>query len=546
MGSMAVSRPRLLLGALGVALLAGALSGAPARPPAPGMATTFWLTANSLAADRDLAYAATDATRYEALFGAPPAEVAVDRQGRLQTPVLPALTAALGAAVSPRRGPHLVQALLLGIAAWALQRVLRSRLGSSAPAWVAALLVGSVAFRFAFDLAPETFACAAVAVAYAWIWGERGALPTVVPDEIYRGELTPRSSAGRWLLAGAAVGAAATVAPAYLLLGLPPLGALPALRRATSGLLYGGGAALALVGAVALGGAPWEPPQLVGDARLLGWNLVYAAAGRHVGILPYYLPVLLALAAPAREAGRRWIVPAAVGAVLVQVGLAPFDFAGAAAGWGSAAFLPIYAALATLCGGSARSGRPWLAVALAAPFLLPVWLAPFGGAPAFGGPGLRQLLEVPRRLLPFETSLREVPGSVEVRRGGWTVRTVDTTVFAAAGAESFRFFGRRGRVLVASPRPLSSVRLAFGADAPSTLEVRGGEVGSTTFRPSGEVAFDVALGRPLRRHPLWWSREPVAIYALDFDLGKPPAAPLTFDLELARPVVPESPEGDSR
>ncbi len=105
-------------------------------------------------------------------------------------------------------------------------------------------------------------------------------------------------------------------------------------------------------------------------------------------------------------------------------------------------------------------------------------------------------------------------------------------------------------MLVESDRALSSVRLDFSANAPGTLAVEGGTTGSTTFRPSGEVAFEIALGRPARRHPLWWSRVPVSIYVLRLALpgasgmgsqGSAAAAdPVTFDLGLARVAEPEA------
>jgi len=519
------------------AYLAAAWLAAPVQPPRAGGATTLWLAATSLAADRDLAFAAADAARFEAAFEAAPEGVWKDAEDVLQAPALPALAAAGGALLAPMRGPFLVQALLVLLAGLGLERALRPRLGGAAPATVLLALGGSVAFRFGFDLAPETLAFATVAVGYALIWGRRAGR-AAEPTELFQGELPGAPRRLRWLGAGLALGVAAALSPAYLLLAAPPLGALPRSRRALAAALFAAGLLLPIALTAAVEGAPWEPLQPVADLRLLGWNALDFLAGRHVGALPYCLPFLLAFLAPARDAGRAWIPAAAAAAALFLVATAPFDWAGAAPSWGNAALLPLCAALLARAGAAPGRGRALLLLALAAPFLLPLWLAPWSGSPTVGGAPLRRAVEAVRERLPFETALRALPDSVEVLRGGVALRSTGAAIFAEAGGERLRLFGRRGEVLVASPRPLSSVRLEFGSAAPSTLAVTGGEVGNTTFRPSGEIAFDVAVGAPRRRHPVWWSREAVSIYRLQLDLGQEPVAPLTFELGLARPAAP--------
>ena len=523
----------LLLAALG----AGAWFAAPSRPPDPGEATTLWLAAASLAHDGDLAFTPADAARFRAAFGVEPSDVWRDADGRLAAPALPALAAAAGARISAARGPFLVQALLVALAAAALVAALRPRLGAQAPLWVALLLFGSVAFRAGLRLAPETLGFAGVAVAYALVWGRRAGA-AAAPTEMFEGDLPSRPRLLRWLGAGLGLGCAASLAPAYLALALPPLGALPRARRAFAAGLLALGTILPIALAAGVEGAPWDPLEPRLDARLIAWNGLDFMAGRHVGLLVGFLPVALAFVAPALDLGRRWIPAAAGGAALFLLFTAPFDWAGAAPGWGNAAFLPIYAALVARLGGPAPPARALLVAALAAPFLLAVWLSPIAGVPAVGGAPLRQALERVRSVLPFETALRSLPGSVELRRGDVAMRSVGPEIFADAGGERMRLAGRRGRVLIASTRPLSSVRLEFGAAAPSSLRVGGGEVGNTTFRPSGEIAFDVTLGRPLRRHPLWWSAAPAAIYRLDLDLGQDPGAPLAFELALARSAAP--------
>ncbi len=520
-----------------VALVAGAWFVAAQRAPRAGEATTLWLAATSLAGDRDLDYGAPDAARYRAAFGAEPAGVWKDAAGRLQAPALPALVAAAGAIFSAARGPLVAQALLVLLAALGLERALRPRLGAAAATAVLLALSGSAAFRFGLDLAPETTAFAAVAIGYALVWGRRAGL-AAVPTEVFSGELPGAPRLARWLGAGLGLGVAASLSPAYLVLAAPPWGALPRARRGAAAALYALGLTLPLALAVAVEGSPWEPLQLVPDLRLVGWNALDFLVGRHVGALPYFLPLLLGFLAPARDAGRAWIpVAAAIAALFLLIG-SPFDWAGAAPAWGNAALLPIFAALVSRAGAAVGRARALLLLALAAPFLLPLWLAPVSGSPWAGSAGLRRGVEAARSLLPFETALRSLPASAEILRAGVALRATGETLYLAASGERMYLFGRRGEALVESPRPLSSVRLEFGAAAPSSLTVRGGEVGNTIFRPSGEIAFDVALGAPLRRHPLWWSREPVSIYRLRLDLGRDPSAPLPFALALARPAVP--------
>jgi len=538
-----MSRSTLAAGILVGAVVVGSFGGSAPRPPEPGGETTLWLAAASLAADRDLAYDAADRDRFTAAFGREPA--GVFRAGdRLDPVALPALVAAAGAWVSPRRGPFLMQGLLFALAAFALMRGTRGRLGEGASRLVAVALFGSAVFSFAFRLLPETLGFVAVAVAGAAVWG-RGGGRVEVPDDVFRGELHAGERLSRWLVAGLGFGIAATLAPALVLLALPALAALPARRRVAAAVLFAAGWIVPLLAAIAVSGAPWEPLQPVADPKLLGWNLVYFALGRHVGVLPYYLPLALLFWAPANGEGRRWIAPALLLAALFTLATAPFDFAGEGQVWGNAAFAPLFA-LAFFAADRIPS-RSGLVVALivASPWLAPLWMAPRSGAPTGLGPTVRGAIEWARALAPFETTLRSLPDDAGVERAGVVLRSTGWQVFPAAEGRGLVFLGRRGELAVYSPRPLSSVRLEFGEEAPSTLEVIGGEVGNTTYRPSGEVAFDVAVGRAARRHPVWWSTSPVSVYFLEMRLGTAPAAPLRFDLALARPAAPSIDEGSA-
>src|SRR3982750_3682755 len=64
------------------------------------------------------------------------------------------------------------------------------------------------------------------------------------------------------------------------------------------------------------GNASWLQADAVRpefNLRLMGWNLLYLLAGRDVGILPYFLPLLLGFLAFRPDRGR-WALPLAVAA----------------------------------------------------------------------------------------------------------------------------------------------------------------------------------------------------------------------------------------
>lgn len=547
---------RLLLGLLLAATVWVAATSAPQRRPAPGAETTNWLAAHSLAVDHDELLGSADVARFRAAFGEAPREVRADAKStQLEAPFLASRLWSASLALAGERGPFLLHALALAIAALAGSYGLRAVLGAAAPLWIALFLFGSTAFTAVFRWQGEILVFAAVVVAGALVWGRddpssaaRGA------EQIYGGDLRTRTALWPWPLAGLLIGAAAIRHPAYLmiapamLLDLPrPVPGAAAGRlggragRGLPGALFGLAMVLPLAFAVALHGAPWEAPANLFTAPLLGWNALYFLVGRNAGLLVGFLPVV-ALLLPGSRAGGRAYLPLLVGvAVVAQLVLAPFDWAGDLTAVGNLWFLPLYGAL-LFCAAPTLAPRAALLLGLATvPFAAPFWVAPLSDGsrpPALLAPFTAGI----REHLPFETSLREAPGSAEVIRAGVRLRSTGAAVRLADG--KFALEAPRAAVLVESDRPLASVRLDFSASAPGSLTVGGGRSGSTTFRPSGEVAFEIELGPPARRHPLWWSRAPVAIYELELALpvaGKIPpqgpataAEPVTFDLGLAR------------
>ncbi|MEO8196865.1 MAG: hypothetical protein ABI689_09110 [Thermoanaerobaculia bacterium] len=565
MGLKAVG-PAAVAGRLLLFLLLGATAwlaatAAPQRTPAPGAETTNWLAAHSLAVDHDELFVDADVARFRAAFGEGPRGVRTDpHSGRLVAPFLAIHAWSRAIVVAGERGPFLLNALALALAALAGSYGLRAALGSAAPLWIALFLFGSAAFTGVFRWQSEILVLAAVVVAGALIWGRESPASGRDAKQIYGGDITARAALWPWPLAGLLIGAAAVRHPAYALLALPlaldlprtvsggiGAGGMSRAGRTLRAVLFGLALMLPLAFVAALSGAPWEAPAAFFHPALTAWNALYFVVGRHAGVLVGFLPIVVLLFARRPTGGRRYLPLVVLAAAIAQLLMAPFDWAGDVSAVGNPWFLPLYGAL-LFCAGPTLSLRAAFLVAVAAaPFMAPFWIAPLsdGTRPPRA---LAAFTAGIRERLPFETSLRELPGSAEVVRAGVRLRSTGPSLRPADG--KFALEEGRVAVLVESDHPLASVRLDFSASAPGTLTVEGGRSGSTTFRPSGEVAFEVVLGSPLRRHPLWWSRAPVSIYELQLTLpapskmaGQGPAAvaePVTFDLGLARIAGPEA------
>lgn len=544
---------RLLLGLLLGATVWLAATAAPRRAPAPGAETTNWLAAHSLANDHDELYVDADATRFRSAFGETPRGVRTDPHGgRLEAPYFATRLWSAAILLAGERGPFLANALALIVAAIAGSWALRAPLGAAAPLWIALFLFGSVAFTAVFRWQSEILVFAAVVTAGALIWGRES--PSIVErgaDQIFGGDLARREALWIWPIAGLLIGAAAVRHPAYALIAIPMLYDLPRTgghgSRFRAGLLFVLPLMLPVGFVVAAQGAPWEAPPSFFHPAQLGWNALYLAFGRHAGLVVGFLPLLALLLAPRKPGGRRHLPLVVAAAAFAQLLLAPFDWAGDLTAVGNPWFLPLYGALFFCAGPTLHLRSAWLVAVAVVPFVAPFWIAPLSDgtrAPA----ALAAVTSRLRERLPFETSLREVPGGVELVRAGVRLRGAGTSVRASGGRLALA--APRAELLVESDRPLGSVRLDFSANAPASLAVEGGATGSTTFRPSGEVAFDIELGKPQRRHPLWWSRAPVSIYFLQLDLPRPSgietqgaagaSEPVTFDLGLARVAGPES------
>jgi len=599
MGAMDLTRTNRLeaagwavLGLLLLATLVGALRLDRSKFPLTGDEATYAMQAASLAWDFDLAYTRQDYDRFVTHWGVPPEGLIL--QSRPGTdrlvygkPPLYALVIAPFVRVAPVRGPVVANALLLAAAALLAARSLRNRVGPAAPLWVAVFVFASVAFAYVFWGDADLFLFAAVVAGFALVYaGDRQFKRLdAPPPQIYEGEDTepPGRCLARWLGAGALLGVAVAYRPVYLVLLLPAFLAAresppDRRRRAVTGLVLGAGLLLLasmgtqwLAGGDATGyggqrqgiyareaypevdfpatqwsqrvtregNASWLQtaalkPQL--NPRLAGWNTVYTLVGRNVGVLPYFLPLLLGFLAYRGERGR-WAIPLATVAALVAfLLLRPFNFYGGGA-LGNRYFLPVYAALWFL---AARPARPiWALIValLATPFLWPLWAHPT--AYPFGENGeYRYVSKAAQRWLPFETTQSAVPGrEVSVGSGLW-VKILSHSVWPSGREGGLRIAGgSRGELLVGSPQPLGDLHLEFDERAPSRLMVGDREFRPLLLRPNGHVLFEIPLGSERAIHPLSWGPYNYHLYQLDFHLPGAPATPIGFHVLPPRDLI---------
>jgi hypothetical protein len=293
------------------------------------------------------------------------------------------------------------------------------------------------------------------------------------------------------------------------------------------------------------GNASWLQAEAVKphlDPKLAGWNILYSLAGRNVGVLPYFLPVLLGFVAFRGDRGR-WAIPLAVAvAILAFLLLRPFNFYGGGA-LGNRYFLPLYPALWFM---AARPVRPaWAVVValLASPFLVPLWTHPT--AYPIGDYGeSRHVSTIAQRWLPYETTQANAPGQQLSVGGGLWVKLLSPNVWASGRGGRLRVAGgSRGELLVGSPQPLHALHVEFDERAPSRLRMNGRELRPLLLKANGYVLFEVPLERARAVHPLEWSPHDYQIYSLDFTLPGATAAPIAFRVLPPRDLIRRSAEG---
>lgn len=558
-------------------------------PSLVGDEATYLMQAESLAFDFDQTYTPADHERFVAHWGLPPDGLILQSgdDGRTLTygkPVFYALSIAPFVRFSPTRGPFVANAFYLALAALAAAWALGRAAGAAAPAWVAVFVYGSVAFAYVFWAHSDLFLMVLVALALSLAYGtgarhrhERGAaLP-----EVWEDAATERRGPylARWAAAGALLGLVALSRPFYGALLLPLAFAVPAERRRTGLAGLAGGVLLAVLLAVGvnfavhgtwssyggermgfysytgfpgvdfpaeewserLAGRPgkgsWTTPErwfFDLKPRVQAYNGLYLLAGRHVGIVPYFLPLLLGFVAFRKDAGR-WALPIAV--LLAVAGflyVRAFNFWGGGGAIANRYFLPLYPAFWFLVSRRASAAWPAVAALAAGLFLWPLWSAP-RAFPRTEEGGYRHVSEIAARLLPYETTQDHLKpsGRDDFIHGNLWIKPLSPSIRAyEEGAVMAWRPDRPAELLVGSPRPLSSLTVTFpGEGAPGQIELSGGEVGFRAFTPDGGAMFEVLLDDPYARHRMWWDKAPWNLYRLRIE--PPPGvadAPLVLRL----------------
>jgi len=508
------------------------------REPAAGRETTNWLAIESAAVDGDRVLAEADRARFAERFGHRPVAAQVETSDGVKRLDAPAAWTAVMATARHlgRRAPAIVQSLLFAVAAGFAFSLLAGVLGeSSAALLVLVTLLASAAVLVPVRLEPRVLEMAAMGGACAAVWWRRSRRPAGSPD-VFQGSLGRAPSALRWIVSGLLFGVVLAGSPTYLPLAVPLVAAADRERRWSRGLAFALGAALSLGGLAVSSGALWEPIEPILSARLFGWAALGLTLGRGVGLAPYFVPAIFLALAVGGTAGKRWAPLAVVAALVLQVVAAPFDFVEGALDVGNAWFLPPLVLL--LCAAeSTERTRSMLALAvLSAPFLLPSWLAVVGATTA--SRQAAQRLAVVGEVLPVPSTLRSIPGAASIERAGLVVQGLAPGLVGGSDGR-LRWVGRRAQLVVSSDRAMSSLRLDLGANAPADIEVRGGKLGNTTYRPSGELSIDVLLDpRQARRHPVWMARGEAATYVVELRIGQAPATPIVLDVPFGRGVLP--------
>jgi hypothetical protein len=559
------------------------------RPSLVGDEATYAMQAASLAWDFDLRYTRADYDRFVAQWGGPPDGVILQsRDGGAHLtygkPFLYALAVAPFVRLAPLRGALVANALMLAAAALLAARTLRLRVGAAAPFAVAVLVFGSVAFAYVFWVHSDVFLLASTAAGFALAYaGDRSLIPggpkgRQAPPLYADGPGPwPRPGwrwLGRWALAGALLAVPGAFRPFYLALLLPAALAVPAGRRREGWpALAAGALALLLLTAVAqhVAGGDWNSyagqrlgfyartgypavdfPASAWDQklrqwgntswtqegafepssslRLWGWNLAYFLVGRDVGVLPYFLPLLLGVLAFRRDRGR-WALPAAVAlGALCFLLVRPFNFYGGGGAVANRYFLPLYPALWFMAARPLRTATVALAALLAAPFLWPLWRHP-GAFPVGEDGRYRHVSVVARRVLPYETTQSHIPGGQDANANGIWVKLLSSDVWRPAGGRTWRMAGNgEADLLVGSPKPLSFLAVELDRRAPTRLAAGGRELRPSLLRPNGAEVFEVPLTRPRAVHPMWWTHDDYYLYELRFQLPGAKAGPVAMDL----------------
>lgn len=556
-----------LLGGLLVALLVASTTDRRSWGALVGDEATYLMQAESLAWDFDHSYTRADFDRFVGHWGFKPEGLILQSTDAGKTfgfgkPIFYPLYLAPFVRLSPTRGPGIANALLLSFAALVAARALQARIGASAPLWIAVCLFGSVTFAYILWAHADLFLMSLVAIALALTYGVELPRRAKAPSDLYEGPTTvPHwQVVARWGAVGALLAVVAMSRPFYGALFLPAFFAIPRARRALGGAALAAAAALfALLsigfnvaehgswtsyGGQRLGfysytGFPlvdlpagsWSQQvekrgagSWVADDKILpyrletrrtAYNLLYLLAGRHVGLLPYYLPVLFALLLGSGREGRGWLLAAAALALAGFLIVRPLNFYGGGAAIANRYFLPIFPVFWFYIARPFHLGLVFLEALAAWPFLAALWQAPTAFPYNPNGTS-RYVTSQARAWLPYETTQEHLKPSGKddfIHHGLW-IKPLGPEVAAVGGGEWMSARGERLEILIGSPRPLTALDLEGDASWPSRLDVGGAQIRPSVLLPSRGVVFRLDLSRPTARHSMWWTSDDVYLYRL--------------------------------
>ncbi len=450
--------------------------------------------------------------------------------------------------LAPVRGSAILNAILIALAATLAAHSLGRRLGRAALALVAICLFASVLYRSVFLVTPSVFLAACVAGAFSLALRHEEPASHGMP-EVYRPESSAPANAGRGLVVGALLGVVAVHHPLYLLLALPAGLVLGPERRQSARVGLVGGLVLVLL-VFGLTSGLWDLSVngiLQGDGLqdlrvsigATAWNLLYLLIGRNVGLLPYFLPLLALLGLWQGAAGRSSLVVTGVVGTLLFLVVSPFDFFAGPAAVGSATLVPWFVMLWFVPTRPLPRGWIVATLLLAAPGMLPTWLAP-SVEPVTEQGVYRHASSRWHRYLPVETTQQALPPG-EVMGNRFWIRSLSRE--ARVSGSRWLLEGGGWAVLhLATPTELAAIHLQFGPQAEADLEVQGADLGDMVLLPDGGVGFRLDHPRRKALHPMWFSPEKHFNYVVGFrmPMEEPRAQTLTLtaiaaDLERQRP-----------
>lgn len=547
-------------------------------PSLIGDEATYLMAAESLAWDLDLRYERQDFDRFLEHWQLKPEGLILQSGDGGQTitfgkPFFYPLWAAPFVRLWPVRGPFLANFVALALAAWVAGRTLRQTVGDLAPLWIASFLFASVAFAYTFWAHADLFLLALTATALGLAFRRQG--------ESSLADRGSDRSLWRWAGVGLLLAMVVFSRPLYLPLFLPVLFALPKRAKWRAGVaLVVGAMALTTAAAVVhrlhgeawtsygaqrrgfysstgfpavdfpadawqdslddLGDAAWaEARTLTQIPRTSGslwfWNTVYFGVGRFMGVLPYFLPLLLGLLGRPKGSAR-WLLLVAVALSVAGFFLyRPFNIYGGGGAIANRYFMPLFPAFWFLATGPCRPRRLLAVFLVAAPFLWLLW-QDAGSFPKRTDLTYRYVSSFAHDLLPYETTqshLKPAGRSDVVHNGLWVKFLSPTLREKRDGTALLLDRGRRGELLVGAPEPLRFLELRTLDGTDESLEVLAGAKLLEESQSAHGRVMRLELGSPRARHPMWWTWDTVFLYELILESQSVEDGRLTFTLAKA-------------